>query len=123
LLGDAAPSRWRSRDRDIAAHLTPDIASPSASTVTLFPAARVISPKNGRVLEVFTDQPALQLYCCEALSDTMKGKSGRTHGLRSALCLEGQHFPDSPNRPQFPSTVLRPGETRRHTCVYKTSVE
>lgn len=86
-------------------------------------AARAVSPKSGRVFEVITNQPGLQLYCGHLLDGSIKGKAGKPYIYRSAFCLEPQHFPDSPNRPNFPSTVLRPGETRRHVCIYKCSVE
>ncbi|MDR2674758.1 MAG: galactose mutarotase [Opitutaceae bacterium] len=93
-----------------------------AGTAGVFPAARVVEPESGRVLEVLTDQPGLQLYCGDALDGSIKGKDGKTYGRRSALCLETQNFPDSPNHHNFPSSILRPGETYRHTCIYKTSV-
>ncbi len=88
----------------------------------LFLAARAIGPETGRVLEVRTDQPGLQLYCADNLDDSFRGKHGKTYGRRSALCLETQLFPDSPNHAHFPSPILRPGETYRHTCVYKTAI-
>jgi aldose 1-epimerase len=85
-------------------------------------AARLVAPKSGRVLEVRTDQPGLQVYCGDNLDGAIKGKAGKPYTRRSSICLETQHFPDSPNNPHFLPTVLRPGETYRHTCVYKTSV-
>jgi aldose 1-epimerase len=90
---------------------------------TLFLAARAVEPKSGRVLEVRTDQPGVQFYGGNFLDGAIKGKGGKTYGHRTAFCLETQHFPDSPNQPGFPATTLRPGETYRHTCVYKTAVE
>ncbi|OAM88293.1 galactose mutarotase [Termitidicoccus mucosus] len=86
-------------------------------------AARVVEPHSGRVLEVRTDQPGLQLYCSDSLPAGITGKQGKPYGRRSALCLETQRFPDSPNHANFPSATLRPGETYRHVCVYKTAVE
>ncbi|MDR1010793.1 MAG: galactose mutarotase [Opitutaceae bacterium] len=86
-------------------------------------AARVVEPKSGRVLEVFTTEPGVQFYGGNFLDDTFKGKGGKTYGFRTALCLETQHFPDSPNWSEFPSTVLRPGETYTHECVYKFYAE
>ena len=68
-------------------------------------------------MTVETDQPGVQLYTGNGLQG-QTGKSGKTYQRQSALCLETQHFPDSPNQPQFPSTVLRPEETYRHVCVY-----
>jgi aldose 1-epimerase len=85
-------------------------------------AAEVVHPPSGRKMQVHTDQPGLQLYVGNMLRG-QKGKDGATYPRRSGLCLETQHFPDSPNKPHFPSTVLRPGETYRHMCVYEFSVE
>ncbi len=86
-------------------------------------AARVIEPKSGRVLEVFTTEPGIQFYGGNFLDDSFKGKGGKTYGFRTAFCLETQHFPDSPNQPSFPSTVLRPGDNYTHTCIYKVSLQ
>jgi aldose 1-epimerase len=85
-------------------------------------AAELYHPASGRRLRVHTDQPGMQLYTGNMLRG-QTGKSGAVYPRRSAVCLETQHFPDSPNKPQFPSTVLRPGETYRQTCVYEFSVE
>jgi len=85
-------------------------------------AAELYHPPSGRKLRVHTDQPGVQLYVGNMLR-RQKGKGGAVYPRRSAVCLETQHFPDSPNKPHFPSTVLRPGETYRQTCVYEFSVE
>jgi aldose 1-epimerase len=85
-------------------------------------AARVIDPKSGRVLEVLTDQPGVQFYTGNFLDGTVKGKGGKAYQQRDGFCLETQHFPDSPNRPEFPSTVLKAGEQYRTTTVYQFSV-
>ena len=83
--------------------------------------AEVYEPNSGRVLTVDTDQPGVQLYTGNFLGgQTCKG--GKTYPGHTAFCLETQHFPDSPNKPEFPSTVLRPGETYRHVCVYSFKV-
>lgn len=82
-------------------------------------AARVVEPQSGRTLEVFTTEPGIQFYAGNFLDGKTRGKGGKTYGYRTAFCLETQHFPDSPNRKNFPSTVLRPGETYAQTCVYK----
>ncbi len=82
-------------------------------------AARVTSPKSGRTMEAYTTEPGMQFYTGNYLDGTFTGKSGKKYQKHSGFCLETQHFPDSPNRPEFPSTVLNPGETYRHTCVYK----
>ena len=86
---------------------------------TLALAARVEEPVSGRVMEVWTDQPAIQLYTGNFLDGSVVGKGGKAYMKHSAFCLETQHFPDSPNHPNFPSTVLRPGETFRSVSVYK----
>jgi aldose 1-epimerase len=86
----------------------------------LVPAARLEGPVSGRVLEVLTTEPGLQLYTGNFLDGTTRGR-GRVHGRHAGLCLEAQRFPDTPNHPDFPSTVLRPGETYRATTVYRFS--
>ena len=86
-------------------------------------AARVVDPVSGRVLEVLTDQPGMQFYTANFLAGTRVGKSGRLYRQGDAFCLETQHFPDSPNQPSFPSTVLRPGETFRSTTIFRFSVD
>lgn len=83
-------------------------------------AARVIERRSGRVMEVLTTEPGLQFYTGNFLDGSLKGK-GRTYTRRSAFCMETQHFPDSPNKPAFPSTVLKPGTTYRSTTVYRFS--
>jgi aldose 1-epimerase len=84
-------------------------------------AARVEEPKSGRVLEVRTTEPGIQFYTANFL-DTM-GKSGHKYGKRDAFCLETQHFPDSPNKPMFPTTTLQPGQTFHSTTVYAFSAK
>jgi aldose 1-epimerase len=86
------------------------------------PAAKLKDPKSGRVLTVSTDQPGVQFYSGNFLKG-QAGKGGKTYAHRSALCLETQHFPDSVNHPEFPSTLLDPGETYKHSCVLKMSAE
>ena len=86
-------------------------------------AARVYEPTSGRVLEVSTTQPGVQFYTGNFLDGTLTGKGGRAIQKRSGFCLETQHFPDSPNKPEFPSTILRPGETFRSETVLKFSVQ
>jgi aldose 1-epimerase len=81
-------------------------------------AARVVEPGSGRVLEVWTTEPAVQLYSGNYL-DGMRGKAGAAYHRRTGFCLETQHHPDSPNQPAFPSTVLRPGAAFRSTTVYR----
>ncbi len=83
-------------------------------------AATVVEAASGRVLEVLTDEPGLQFYCGNFL-DGVIGKSGHAYPFRSGFCLEANHFPDSPNHPEFPSTVLRPGETYAQQTIYRFS--
>ena len=85
-------------------------------------AAEVYEPSGGRVLKVFTDQPGIQFYSGNFLDGSVIGKGGRVYPKRSAFCLETQHFPDSPNHPNFPSTELRPGERYHSVTMYKFSV-
>lgn len=85
--------------------------------------ARVYEPTTGRVLEVFSDQPGLQFYSGNFLDGTIVGKAGTVYKFRSGFCMEPQHFPDSPNKPQFPSVVLKPGDIYRNTIVYRFSVK
>ncbi len=82
-------------------------------------AARVEDPSTGRVLEVLTTQPGVQFYTANFLDGTIKGKGGKVYGHRSAFCLETQHFPDSPNKPAFPSTELKPGQKFQSTTVFR----
>lgn len=84
--------------------------------------ARVVDPESGRVLEVSTTEPGLQLYTGNFL-DGMEGKYGRHYVRRGAFCLEAQTFPDSPNQTSFPSPILRPGETYQQTTIYHFSAE
>jgi aldose 1-epimerase len=85
----------------------------------LAPAATVLEPDSGRVMEVLTTEPGLQLYSGNFLDGSWPGKGGRIHGQRTGFCLETQHFPDSPNQPAFPSTILRPGQIFRSTTIYR----
>jgi aldose 1-epimerase len=80
-------------------------------------------PTNGRYMEVFTTEPAIQFYSGNFLDGKLTGKMGLVYKHRYGLCLETQHFPDSPNKASFPSTVLNPGETYQTTTVYKFSVK
>jgi aldose 1-epimerase len=86
-------------------------------------AARVHEPRSGRVLEVHTTEPGIQFYSGNFLDGTVAGKGGVRYAYRCGFCLEPQHFPDSPNQPAFPSTILRPGETYSSRTVYRFAVE
>ncbi len=81
--------------------------------------ARVSDPHSNRMVIVSTDQPGLQFYTGNFLDGTIKGKSGKPYGFRGAFCLETQHFPDSPNHANFPSTELKPGQTFRSTTIFR----
>lgn len=85
--------------------------------------ARVEDPISGRIMEVFTTEPGVQFYTGNHLDGRLKGKNGAVYARRSGFCLETQHFPDSPNKPNFPSTVLRTGQTYTSKTVYQFSVQ
>ena len=85
--------------------------------------ARCSSPKTGIVMETYTTQPGVQLYTGNWMTGNFEGKNGQRYPERAALCLETQHFPDSPNKPEYPTTELRPGEVFQSTTIYKFSVE
>lgn len=82
-------------------------------------AATAYDAKSGRRMEVWTTEPGIQFYCGNFLDGTLVGKSGKHYPFRSAFCLETQHFPDSPNQPSFPTTVLRPGQTLHSVTEYR----
>lgn len=86
---------------------------------TLRLAARVTEPKSGRTLEVLTTEPGIQFYTGNFLDGSITGKGGKVYGRRYGFCLETQHFPDSPNKPEFPSTVLKPGGRYASTTIYR----
>jgi len=86
-------------------------------------AARVHDPKSGRVMEVFTTEPGIQLYSGNFLDGKDKGKGGAVYNKHNGFCLETQHFPDSVNQKSFPSTILKPGETYTQTTIYAFSAE
>jgi aldose 1-epimerase len=87
------------------------------------PAARLEDPRSGRVLEVLTTEPGLQVYAGNCLSGAVVGKGGRLYRQGDGISLETQHFPDSPNHPSFPSTILEPGRVWRSTTVYRFRVD
>jgi aldose 1-epimerase len=88
---------------------------------SLRPAARLYEPQSGRVLEILTTEPGIQFYSGNFLDGSLTGKGGVVYDQYTGLCLEPQHFPDAPNHPNFPSTVLRPGETYKHVSKYRFS--
>ena len=85
--------------------------------------ARVSEPTTGRVMEVWSTEPAVQFYTGNFLNGTLKGKGGWVYQKNAAICLEPQHYPDSPNQPQFPGTELKPGELFQSTIIYKFTAE
>lgn len=94
---------------------------PSSDDASLIVAARVHDPRSGRRLDALTTEPGLQLYTANLLDGTLVGTGGKTYRQSDAFTLETQHFPNSPNRPDFPSTVLRPGQAFDSTTVYRFS--
>ena len=88
----------------------------------LLPAARVVDPKSGRTLDVATTEPGLQFYTGNFLDGTVKGKGGTVYKRRTAFCLETQHYPDSPNKPNFPSTILQPGQEYHSRTLFRFGV-
>lgn len=88
----------------------------------VLPAARLEHPVSGRVLEIATNQPGIQVYTAHFFDGTLTGRGGEKYPSRAAVALETQNFPDAPNQPDFPSCVLRPGETYRHTMIHRFSI-
>lgn len=85
--------------------------------------ATLTSPKTGIVLDVYTNEPGIQFYAGNFLDGTLSGKRGIVYGQRASVCLETQKYPDTPNKPQWPSAVLRPGDRYNSRCIYKFSVK
>jgi aldose 1-epimerase len=83
--------------------------------------ARVYEPATGRVMEVWSTEPGLQFYAGNFLDGTITGKDGKVYQRRTGFCMEPQHYPDSPNKPMFPTTELKPGETYQNTIIYRFS--
>jgi aldose 1-epimerase len=96
---------------------------PSFEDKSLILAAKLFEPESGRFLEILTTEPGIQFYSGNFLDGTLYGPSGRAYRQGDGLALETQHFPDSPNHPNFPSTVLLPGETYETTTIFKLSVK
>jgi len=86
-------------------------------------AALAYDPQSGRVMEVFTTEPGVVFYTGNYLSENVVGRGGKSFTKHGALCLETQHFPDSPNQPGFPNCILRPGVTFKSQTIYKFSVK
>lgn len=96
------------------------VLNTNGDTSTL--AAKLSDLKSGRTLEIYTNEPGIQIYTANGLRGAMIGKKGIAYQKRSSICLETQHFADSPNKPQFPSTVLRPGEKYNSRCIYRFGI-
>jgi aldose 1-epimerase len=88
----------------------------------LAPAARLVDLKTGRTLEISTTEPGMQFYSGNKLDNSFVGKRGHVYGARTGLCLETQHFPDSPNKPHFPSSIVRPGERYESTTIFRFGI-
>ena len=86
-------------------------------------AAKVYEPTSGRLMEILTTEPGIQFYCGNFLDGRLKGKAARAYVHRGGFCLETQHYPDSPNQPNFPSTILKPGEEHTSQTIFKFSVK
>jgi aldose 1-epimerase len=86
-------------------------------------AVHALDPKSGRTLDVYTTEPGIQIYTGNFLDGTITGKDGKTYVHRGAFTVETQHYPDSPNQPSFPSTILRPGQTYQSRTVFKFGVQ
>jgi aldose 1-epimerase len=86
-------------------------------------AAKARDPKMGRIVEVLTTEPGLQFYTSNFLDGTIHGKGGKIYAKHAAICMETQHFPDSPNKPSFPSSELKPGQTYHTTTIYRFSTD
>ena len=87
------------------------------------PAAVLYSPASGIALTVYTDEPGIQVYSGNFLDGTITGKGGKVYGQRTGICLETQHYPDSPGKPEWPSTLLRPGDTYKSHTIFSFSVQ
>jgi aldose 1-epimerase len=96
---------------------------PAGKTSTPTLAAKIYEPRSGRIMEVLTTEPGVQFYSGNFLDGTLTGKTGQPYPKRSGFCLETQHFPDSPNQPTFPNTILRPGQTYRSSTIHRFSVK
>ena len=83
----------------------------------------MVDPSSGRTLEVWTSEPGIQFYTGNFLNPSIRGKAGRIYDQYTGFCLETQHFPDSPNQPAFPSTLLRPGGVFRSSTEFRFGVE
>ena len=120
-----APRRHRASfaEADIALEQTLDELDEHVPNYNEWLRSLVQPATSGRVLEVYTTEPGVQFYSGNFLDGTLTGKHGDVYQKRSGFCLETQHFPDSPNQPDFPSTILQPGNTYRSRTIYKFLVD
>ena len=86
-------------------------------------AAKLTSPTSGISLEVYTNEPGIQVYSGNFLDGTLSGKKGIVYNQRASVCLETQHYPDSPNKPEWPSVILEPGQAYHSECIFRFTVE
>lgn len=86
-------------------------------------AVKLVAPSTGVTLSVYTNEPGIQFYSGNFLDGTVTGKNGAVYNQHAGLCLETQHYPDSPNKPQWPSVILLPGEKYSSRCIFKFGVE
>lgn len=132
--GELLPVKGTSMDFNIPVAIGTDIAKVSGGYDHTFVlnkknesqpelAVTLRHPGSGRYMEVFTTEPGIQFYSGNFLNGTVEGKKGVKYVKHGGLCLETQHFPDSPNQPNFPNTILRPGETYKHLTIYKFSTK
>lgn len=119
----AIGARINEKDAQLEAGLGYDHCWVLSSNDSLKLAGSVYEPTTGRFVEVFTTEPAIQFYCGNFLDGTLTGKGGVVYKHRYGLCLETEHFPDSPNRPDFPSTELKPGEVYSTQTIYRFSTK
>jgi aldose 1-epimerase len=119
---DIQLKRGRGYDHNFVLTRSDPATSPRAGD-GLHSAARVVERSTGRTMEVATTEPGLQFYTGNFLDGSITGKQGRVYRRRYGFCLETQHFPDSPNKPHFPSTVLRPGDAYRSRTVFTFGTE
>ena len=112
--------------RTLAVTLPGKLESPSGEirvSSSVVSSIGLASPESGITLEVYTNEPGIQVYTGNFLDGTVTGKKGITYNQRASVCLETQHYPDSPNKPEWPSVVLEPGQTYNSECIFKFSVE
>ncbi len=121
-IRDGVEQLLRARGYDHNWLLDDEVAPAAGDAARVRAAARLVDPASGRVLEIETSEPGVQFYSGNQLDGRLVGSEGRAFRQGDGVCLETQHFPDSPNRPDFPSTVLRPGETFTSTTVHRFGV-